>query len=206
VDDLIYGQQRRDIPGSLRDAVRNQWGVVSRKQALDSGLSSAQIKHRITSERWTQLYAGVYSVFTGPQAPDAVRWAAVLWGGAGAVLSYASAADFHGLLDGPAPESSHISVPLNRRVRPAPGIIIHLSKHVTGLTFVPGELPVTSAAGTVLDLAASEDSFEAAGPWVQRALGRGAVTAAGLKDAMDARKKLRWRAEIEDLLGSAGAA
>jgi hypothetical protein len=58
----------------------------------------------------------------------------------------------------------------------------------------------------VLDLAASEDSFEAAGPWVQRALGRGAVTAAGLKDAMDARKKLRWRAEIEDLLGSAGAA
>jgi hypothetical protein len=202
VDDLIYGQQRRDIPGSLRDAVRQQAGVVSRKQALDSGLSSAQIKHRITSERWTQLYAGVYSVFTGPQAPDATRWAAVLWGGAGAVLSFASAAEFHGLLDGPPPGTSHISVPLSRRVRPAPGITIHLSKHVTGLSFALGELPATSPADTVLDLAAAADTFAEAEPWVVRALRRGATAPAGLKDAMDRRKKLRWRTEIEGLIGT----
>jgi hypothetical protein len=202
VDDLIYGQQRKDIPGSLRDAVREQAGVVSRKQALDSGLSSAQIKHRITSERWTQLYAGVYSVFTGPQSPDSRRWAAVLWGGAGAVLSFESAADVWGLLEGPPPGTSHVSVPPSRRVRPAPGITIHLSKHVTGLTFAPGELPVTSPADTVLDLAAAAETFAAAEPWVVRALRRGATSTAGLKDAMDGRKKLRWRTEIEGLIGT----
>jgi predicted transcriptional regulator of viral defense system len=202
VDDLIFGQHRRDIPGSLREAVREQAGVVSRKQALDSGLSSAQIKHRITSERWTQLYAGVYSVFTGPQVPDAIRWSAVLWGGTGAVISFESAAGVHGLLDGPPPEASHISVPLNRRVRPAPGITIHLSKHVTGLRFGRGELPVTSPADTVLDLAAAADTFAAAEPWVVRALRRGVATGGGLKEAMDARKKLRWRTEIEGLIGT----
>lgn len=200
MDDLIYGQRRKDIPGPLRDVVRRQEGVVSRKQALESGLTAAQIKHRITSERWVQLYAGVYSVFTGPPSPDARRWAAVLWGGTGAVLSHASAAEVYGLFDGPPPEEIHISVPLNRRVRPVPGVTIHLSKHVTGLTFPPGELPVTSPEDTVLDLASSAGAFAAAQPWVHRALRDGVTTDQRLLAAMAARKKLRYRAELGVLL------
>jgi predicted transcriptional regulator of viral defense system len=200
VDDLIYGQRRKDIPGPLRDVVRRQGGVVSRKQALESGLTAAQIKHRITSERWVQVYAGVYSVFTGPSTPEARRWAAVLWGGSGAVLSHASAAEVHGLLDGPPPEDVHISVPLNRRVRPVPGVTIHLSKHVAGLNFPPGTLPVTSPEDTVLDIATAADDFAAAVPWVGQALRDGITTKERLRAAMAARKKLRYRAELAVLL------
>lgn len=200
MDDLIYGQRRKDIPGPLRDAVRQQEGVVSRKQALDAGLTPAQIKHRIQSERWVQLYAGVYSVFTGPPAPDARRWAAVLWGGAGAVLSHESAADVHGLFDGPPSAEYHISVPLNRRVREVPGVTIHLSKHVAGLTFPAGALPATSPEDTVLDLTAAAASFDSARTWARLALDRGATTGEKLRAAMAARKKLRWRSELDELI------
>jgi hypothetical protein len=200
VDDLIYGQRRRDIPGPLRDVVRRQDGVVSRKQALDAGLTPAQIKHRIQSERWVQLYAGVYSVFTGPPSLDARRWAAVLWGGAGAVLSHESAADVHGFLAGEPPGEFHVSVPLNRRVRAVPGVSIHLSKHVAGLRFPPDELPVTSPEDTLLDLASSAADFPGAAVWVRQAVACGATTRVKLRAAMAARKKLRWRAELTELI------
>jgi hypothetical protein len=200
VDDLIYGQWRRDIPGPLRDVVRAQHGAISRRQALDSGLTPAQIKHRISSERWVQLFGGVYSVFTGPPSPDALRWAAVLWGGSGAVLSHDSAADVHGFLDGPPPSVRHVSVPLTRRVRSVPGIEIHLSKHVAELSFPPGILPVTSAPDTVLDLAASSPDSGAALRWAKLAVERGVTTGPQLRAAMAARKKLRWRSELDDLI------
>lgn len=202
MDDLIYGQWRRDIPGPLRDVVRAQHGVISRRQALDGGLTPAQIKHRISSERWVQLFAGVYSVFTGPPSPDALRWAAVLWGGTGAVLSHESAADVYGMLDGPPPAVRHVSVPLTRRVRSVPGIEIHLSKHVAGLSFPPEVLPVTSAADTVLDLAAGASDSAAALRWPKLAIERGAATGRQLRAAMAARKKLRWRSELDDLIGA----
>lgn len=202
MDDLICGQWRRDIPGPLRDVVRAQHGMISRRQALDGGLTPAQIKHRISSERWVQLFAGVYSVFTGPPSPDALRWAAVLWGGAGAVLSHESAADIHGMLDGRPPAVRHVSVPLTRRVRSVPGIEIHLSKYVTELVFPPGVLPVTSPADTVLDLAAGETDAAAAVRWAKLAVERGATTGRQIRVAMAARKKLRWRSELDDLIGA----
>jgi hypothetical protein len=202
VEDLICGQRRRDIPGPLRDVVRAQHGAISRRQALDAGLTPAQIKHRISSERWVQLFAGVYSVFTGPPSPDALRWAAVLWGGSGAVLSHDSAADVHGILDGPPPAERHVSVPLTRRVRSVPGIQIHLSKHVAELRFPPGTLPVTSVPDTVLDLAASAPDAAAAVRWAKLALDRGAATGPQVRAAMAARKKLRWRSELDDLIAA----
>ena len=91
-------------------------------------------------------------------------------------------------------------MPLNRRVRPVPGVTIHLSKHVTGLSFPPGELPVTSPEDTVLDLAASAGSFVTAQPWVHRALRDEVTTDQRLLAAMAARKKLRYRGELAELL------
>jgi predicted transcriptional regulator of viral defense system len=202
VEDRIGGLRRRDIPGPLRELVREQHGMVARRQALATGLTPAMIKHRIQSERWVQVYAGVYSVFTGPPTDEALRWAAVLWGGSGAVLSHGSAAAIHGLADAP-PDSQHVSVPLTRRVRDVPGVTIHLSKHVAGLRFPPGTLPVTSADETVLDLTQAAQSLEEADGWVSRALGRGVTTPEKLRSALAARKKVRWRRELDDLVVAA---
>ena len=204
VEDRIGGLRRRDIPGPLRELVHQQHGMVSRRQALAAGLTPAMIKHRIQSERWVQVYAGVYSVFTGPPTDEARRWAAVLWGGSGAVLSHASAAAIHGLADAP-PDSHHVSVPLSRRVRDVPGVTVHLSKHVTGLRFPSGTLPVTSAEDTVLDLTQAAESPGEAGEWVTRALAGGVTTPQKLRSALAARKKVRWRRELDDLVVAAGA-
>jgi hypothetical protein len=57
--------------------VSNQAGVVSRSQALSSGLTRGTIDARVTLGRWKQVYLGVYATFTGVIARDAWLWAAL---------------------------------------------------------------------------------------------------------------------------------
>src|SRR5206468_13052905 len=85
----------REIPSTLRYVAQNQGGVVSRSQAIRAGLSPGMIKFRVGSERWMQMYPGVYAIFTGAPGRGARLWAAVLLAGPGAALSHETAAELH---------------------------------------------------------------------------------------------------------------
>ena len=76
-----------ELPSTLRDLARYQYGVVSRSQALRAGLTPDMIKFRVRSDRWRQIHLGVYATFTGVPGRSAQLWAAVLSAGLGAVLS-----------------------------------------------------------------------------------------------------------------------
>jgi hypothetical protein len=56
----------------------------------------------------------------------------------------------------------------------------------------------------VLDLIQAAATFENAYQWICRAVGRRRTTAERIRAAMDARKKMRWRRELEIALGDAG--
>jgi len=56
--------------------------------------------------------------------------------------------------------------------------------------------PCTRVEDTVLDLIQTATTFDDAYTWVCRAIGRRRTTAARLRQAMDDRKKLRWRREL----------
>ncbi len=191
-----------DIPARLSKLARWQAGAISRQQLLVAGLTPQMITTRLERGRWQQLYRGVYATFNGPPSRDTWLWAAALRAGPGAVLSHHTAAELQGLVDYPA-EAIFVTVPSTRRVK-SPGLVIRMSGRV-GQTTQPGrEPPRTSVEETVLDLVELALTFDDACGWITRACGRRLTTEKKLRAAMSARKKMRWRAELNDVLAAAG--
>lgn len=192
------------IPASLRELAESQSGVVTRQQARDAGMSRDAIAWQLSRERWQQLQWGVYSLFGGPPARDTVLWAAVLRTGRDAVLSHQTAAELTRLTDKPT-EFVHLTVPVSRRVRPIPGLVIHTSSYV-GQAKHPCLLPPrTRLEETVLDLTGLAATFDDACDWVTRACGRRLTTEARLLEAMAHRGRLRWRDPLTRLLTDPGS-
>ena len=160
------------------------------------------IKRRIERGRWQQLYWGVYAVFTGPPPRQTWLWAAVLRAGAGAVLSHLTAAELHGLIDAPA-EAIFVTVPSTRRIS-APGIVVRISSRVQQARQPNREPPRTTVEETVFDLTELAWTFDDACGWITKACGRRLTTEEKLRTALAARKKMRWRAELGDVLAAAG--
>jgi hypothetical protein len=131
-------------------------------------------------------------------------WAALLRAGPGAALSHQTAAERHGLIDGP---SSLITITVPAARHPArvkiPGIVIHRSDAILRTTHPAMVPPCTRVEDTVLDLIQIAPTFEDAYEWVCRAVGRRRTTADRIRQAMDARKKMRWRKELRLALADA---
>ncbi len=149
------------------------------------------------------LYRGVYAVFSGPPPRETWLWAAVLRAGDDAVLSYQTAAELHGLLDSPA-EAIHVTVPSTRRIT-TPGIVIHMSGRIDQSRQPNREPPRTSVEETVLDLVQLSRTFDDACGWITRACARRLTTETKLRAVLQLRKKMRWRDELDDVLGAAGS-
>jgi hypothetical protein len=129
-----------------------QYGVVTRAQLLDAGLSPKQIDRRLESGALLVEFPGVYRV--GHRAPsvEARYTAAVLAGGEGARLCGHAAGHLLGLLKGAAP-TPEIEAPRKRRIE---GIVTHRTRsaHPLDATTWHG-IPVTTVPRTLVDLAAT---------------------------------------------------
>jgi hypothetical protein len=84
VADGLLSQVSAEIPRDLSRQARWQAGVITRKQALDFGITPKAIKWKIKVGIWRPVYPGVYATFTGPLTRDAQLWAALLFAGPGA--------------------------------------------------------------------------------------------------------------------------
>lgn len=191
-----------EIPLDLRRVALFQGGVVTRQQALGAGMSTGAIVAKIKYGRWQQIYRGVYATFTGPLNREAQLWAAVLYAGHGAELSFETAAELHGLADQPAP-LVHVTIPARRRVRPPAGMVVHLSARAGRARFPRGVLPHTSVEDTILDLADAAVSLDAVCGWVTAAFGRRLAAEGPLRAMACRRKKLRWRREFGEIVAAA---
>jgi hypothetical protein len=192
-----------DIPPALRETARFQAGVITRQQALRSGLSASAIKWQLTCGRWRQIYLGVYATFSGPAEREAQLWAAVLYAGRGAQLSYETAAAVNGLSDRPS-RVIHVSIPADRRVSPPNGVEIHLSAYLdVKARFPRGVVPHTLVEETVIDLVGAASSFDEACGWVTTAFGRRLTGEGPLRSTLSARRKLRWREELDEMIVAA---
>ena len=143
-------------------------------------------------------------MFSGDPARETILWAALLRAGPGAVLSHQTAAERHGLIDEPSPIIS-ITVPVSRHPAQVkiPGIVIHRSDAILRTAHPAMLPPCTRVEDTVLDLIQAARTFDDAYAWICRAIGRRRTTAERIRLAMDARKRMRWRREIEVALGDA---
>ena len=199
---VTLGGMDRDLPPALGNLARHQSGVVSRSQALRAGLSVDMIKFRVSSGRWRQIHPGVYATFSGVPGRGPRLWAAVLSAGPGAMLSHETAAELHRLADQPA-DLIHVTVPRERRVVAAEGVSIYRSARA--LEAVQGHAypPRTKIEETVLDLTQTAATFDDVCGWVTRAFARDLTDEARLRAAMGVRPKLRWRADLMELIAAA---
>ena len=128
--------------------VHAQHGVISRRQLLDFGLSTAAIRHRIDEGRLHPVARGVYAV----GRPDLTRpggWmAAILSCGRFACLSHFSAAALWGLIE--RERCIEISLPSNV-YRKRPGLLIHRRASLPAVR--RERVPVTDVVTTIVDIA-----------------------------------------------------
>ena len=193
-----------ELPPTLRNVNRYQFGVVSRAQALRAGLSTDMITFRVSSGRWRRMHPGVYATFSGAPGREAQLWAAVLSAGWGAVLSHETAAELHRLADQRA-ELIHVTVPAGRKVVAVSGVSIHRSARAVDAALGYSNPPRTRVEETVLDLTQTAATFDDVCGWVTRAFARDLTDEAGMRAAMRRRTKLRWRADLRELISAAAA-
>lgn len=129
-----------------------QHGVISHEQLIEIGVSASAINRRVRCGRLHRLHPGVYAV-GHPIVSREGRWlAAVLRGGAGAVLSHRSAAALWGILRGS--ERSRVEITTPRSTRSSSAIHRHTSRLPRDEITRRRQLPVTTLARTMLDIAA----------------------------------------------------
>ncbi len=134
----------------LRLTAKRQYGVVTTRQALDSGMTEEALAWKVASERWRHHASGLY--VTSPVEPD--WWgrasAALLRAGPNAALTMESAAHVLGFEKRP-PGVISLGVPRDRHVTRLPGT--RVSRRIRLETTIWRHLRVTTAAFTVVDLA-----------------------------------------------------
>jgi hypothetical protein len=108
-----------EMPSVLRELAAAQDGLITRRQALQAGLSPAAIRHAVQPRGpWQRLLSGVYVTFTGPlQERHRVR-GALLYAGAEAVLSGSVACRGYGMRYVPATAAAVLLVPAHVRRAP----------------------------------------------------------------------------------------
>jgi predicted transcriptional regulator of viral defense system len=126
----------------------SQSGVVSRAQLESVGVSDSAMSRWVQARRLHRIHPGVYAVGHAALSLDGRLIAAVLYGGDDAVFSHTTAAWLWRLIDAE-PNRIHLTVPGRRSS--LSGVRVHRSRDVARATC--RELPVTSVARTLVDLA-----------------------------------------------------
>ena len=153
--------QTRGLDPAVADLATRQHGVVARRQLVRLELSDDAIAHRLATGRLHRVHSGVYAVGHRALSPSGGWMAAVLAGGEGAVLSYASAAALWGLIPA-SPTAVEITIP--RSSRSTRQLRRHCSLLAPDETASRDGIPVTCVARTLFDIAArsSKRNFERA--------------------------------------------
>jgi len=141
---------------ALLALAERQYGIVTRAQAVQCGLTERQVDHRVATGALERVHSGVYRVPGSFRSARQRAMAAVLWCGDDALLSHSTAET---LLRVPvvASKQPHVSVPHPIRRRSSLFVLHRTATLVRGDRFVVDGLPCTSATRTIIDLAAELD-------------------------------------------------
>lgn len=196
----------RELPDECAELIHFQRGVLSRAQALESGVGSGTVIARLRGRHWQRLHRGVYATFTGEPGREAALWAALQRVGPEAVLSHHTAAELSRLT----PRQSqliHVTVPRQVHLRAIPGIVLHRSSRIDQARHPSLSPPRTRIEETVLDLAGTATDLDDALAWLARACGERLTRPDLLRAALAQRARIRWRPELtialDDIAGGA---
>lgn len=174
----------------LFEIASEQAGYFTAEQARVCGFGRALLAYHARSGRYSRHRPGLYRLRDFPDSPGeevVAGWLAV--GHDMAVLSHESALDWLGLAD-VVPATIHFTIPRSRRSRqPVAGVTLH----TTSQPPAPDEVTIrngirmTTAARSIIDVAATGTAPEQVIAAIGQALARGLITAPGLLAAAEGR-------------------
>ena len=189
----------QQLPPQCLRLLRLQRGVIASWQAEPAGLAARRMEALVCTERWQRLHYGVYASFTGKPPRGAVLWAAVLRAGPQAILSHETAAEVEGLLGKPS-RLLHVTIPVAQRVKPIAGFALHRSTRILEARDPVLLPPRTMIEETVLDLAQGASNIDDVMSLLARACQRRLTFPILLRQRVEMRARIRWRAEILEAL------
>ncbi|WP_285624083.1 hypothetical protein [Kineosporia sp. NBRC 101677] len=182
-----------------RALAETQGGAVSRQQMFGLGLTQGQIRALYRGGRWQMQFPGVYVTHSGP-VPERTRvWAAVLYGGAGALAGGRTALWLTQALT-KAPARMEICVPAPRQIRAQKGMIARQARKLADRGDYMKSPPRLRIEHALLDVVRREDEVEAVAGLVLGTLQKRLTTAARVRAALATRERQRWRLLLGDLL------
>ena len=162
-----------------------QHGAISRRQALQEGMSARAIEHRLTTGAWVPVFRGAYRLAGSECTVEQKIMAGVLAAGSGAVASHRAAATLFGMPG--VPRWVEVTVPRPREVA-VKGIIAHRTRLlVREDVSTVRRIPVTTAGRTIADLASSYSKAKL-GPMLDYSIANRLVTRAELEARASGRK------------------
>jgi hypothetical protein len=126
--------------------------VVSRRQALEAGLTRSAIECRLARGAWVVVHPGVYAAQTGPLSWTQRAWAAV--------LLYWPAALSHESAIGRTSERIHVGVDADRHLVERAGITLHRIRGFDDRVFWNLTPPRIQYEHAVLDVAEDADELD----------------------------------------------
>jgi hypothetical protein len=158
------------VPHRLDDVIQRQNGVLTRRQALDRGLSPSALRHRLRrGGPWQQILPGVCLTHSGPSTFDQRVTAALLYAGPGAVLTGEVALWLHRVTGRYELRQIHVLVDHGRR-KSSTGFVRLMRTRRLPLAVLRRREPCAPVARAVADTCRCRTDFDAV-----RALVAGAV-------------------------------
>ena len=136
----------------VSELARRQWGVVTRDQLGEAGMSAGAVARAVRRRALLRLYPGVYAVGHDVIGIRGRVFAALMHAGEDAVLSHTTAGWWWEVIDSE-PEVIHLSAPVARAR--TTGLHVHTPRVLSRT--VHRRLPVTPIRRTLLDLASMVD-------------------------------------------------
>jgi hypothetical protein len=114
----------------LARLVKEQYGVITRDQALACDHTGRTIGHLTApGGAWQRLLPGVYLTVTGKPARDQLEMAALLYAGAGGMITGTAALRRHGIV-APGPDIVDVLIPWTRRRQSIGFVRVHRTRRM----------------------------------------------------------------------------
>ncbi|OLO99626.1 hypothetical protein BVU76_24705 [Mycolicibacterium porcinum] len=173
--------------------LRQQAGVISRRQALDAGMEQHDIRRLLRRNEWTRVHDGVYVDHTGPLSWLQRAWAAVLYAAPAALCLDSALSDDGSVI--------HVGVARKRTsLAEPPGVRIHHFSHFKERVLWHVGPPRMRYEEAALDVACRATTELGAVAVLANACQSRRTTARHLLAALDARRRVHRRRWIRAIL------
>ena len=165
---------------------RSQFGVITRAQAAQCGLTSKQLDYRVRpGGPWQRMLRGVYVTSTGEATADQRLMAALLYAGDGSLIT-GQAALRHYKISVPDGRRIDVLIPVERHVTSRDFVVVRRTRRMPRLSAANGPIQFVSPQRAVADAALGLTQLSDVRAVAAGAVQRGRCTVAALAAELDA--------------------